>query len=54
MRSIQLKGLLSGNLTSLFVNWQKPDPIRTYNQQEFTTIIEAVTDLIYWGRAKDV
>ena len=45
---------LSGNLTSLFVNWQKPDPIRTYNQQEFTTIIEAVTDLIYWGRAKDV
>ena len=43
---------LSATLTSLFTNWSKPYPSRTFNQNEFTSIIEAITEEIYWGREK--
>ena len=41
---------LNGKLTTEFNNWSKPYPTRTYNQNEFTTIVGAMTDIIYWGR----
>ena len=43
---------LSATLTSLFTNWSKPYPSRTFNQNEFTSLIEAITEEIYWGREK--
>lgn len=45
---------LNATVTSLFVNWNKPYPSRTFNQNEFTNIIDAITETIYWGRPKDV
>jgi len=41
---------LSGNLTTLFTNWNKKYPERTFNQDEFVSIIETMTDEILWGR----
>ena len=41
---------LKGTITTEFNNWSKPYPTRTYNQNEFTTIVGAMTDIIYWGR----
>ena len=45
---------LNATVTSLFTNWSKPYPSRTLNQNEFTSIIEAITETVYWGREKDV
>ena len=39
-------------LTTKFTFWQKPFPTRTYNQNEFTSIVSAMTDSIFWGRQK--
>lgn len=41
---------LSGTITSLFTNWNKPYPVRTFNQNEFTTIVDTMTDSLLWGR----
>lgn len=41
---------LQGTITTEFNNWSKPYPTRTYNQNEFTTVVGAMTDIIYWGR----
>lgn len=41
---------LSGTITSLFTNWSKPFPDRTFNQTEFTDIVDAMTETVYWGR----
>lgn len=45
---------LSATLTSQFTHWAKPYPTRTYNQNEFDNIIEAITETLYWGRNKEV
>ena len=39
-------------LTTKFTFWQKPYPTRTYNQLEFTSIVSAMSDSIFWGRQK--
>lgn len=39
-------------LTTKFTYWQAPYPSRTFNQNEFTTIVDAISDNIYWGRQK--
>ena len=39
-------------LTTKFTFWQKPYPTRTYNQNEFTSIVSAMSDSIFWGRQK--
>jgi len=41
---------VSVGLTNLFVHWSKAVPERTYTQNDFTSIIEAIVDEIYWGR----
>ena len=41
---------LNATITTEFNNWSRPFPTRTYNQNEFTTIVDAMTDIIYWGR----
>lgn len=41
---------LSGTLTTQFAYWNKAVPERTFSQTEFTTIIEAITTELYWGR----
>lgn len=45
---------LSATITSLFTNWDKPYPDRTFNQNEFSSIIDAITETVYWGREKAV
>lgn len=45
---------LNGTITSLFTNWTKAYPSRTYDQTVFTTIIDAMSDSVYWGREKDI
>jgi hypothetical protein len=42
---------VSVGLTNLFVHWQKTYPERTYSQNEFTTVVDAIVEEIYWGRA---
>ena len=39
-------------LTTKFTYWQAPYPSRTFNQNEFTTIVDAISDSIFWGRQK--
>ena len=39
-------------LTTKFTFWQKPFPTRTYNQNEFASIVSAMSDSIFWGRQK--
>ena len=41
---------LNATLTTQFVHWNKPYPSRTYNQNEFTSIVGAMSDMVYWGR----
>jgi hypothetical protein len=45
---------LQATLTTQFAHWAKPYPPRTYNQNEFTSIVDAIVDVIYWGRQKTV
>ena len=40
----------TAQLTTKFTFWQSPYPTRTYNQTEFTTIVDSMTSVIYWGR----
>ena len=40
------------SLTTKFTFWQKPYPTRTYNQNEFTSIVASMSDSIFWGRQK--
>ncbi|MBT4123332.1 MAG: hypothetical protein HOE35_05305 [Candidatus Ruthia sp.] len=42
--------VLSASITTHFANWSKAYPSRTYNQNEFTSIVDAINDVIYWGR----
>lgn len=44
------ESVLNGTITTEFNNWSKPYPTRTYNQTEFTTIVDTMTQTIYWGR----
>lgn len=41
---------LQGSLTTQFVHWSKAYPTRTYNQNEFTSIIDTIVKVTYWGR----
>lgn len=41
--------ILNGEITSLFTNWNKIFPERTFNQSEFSTIIDTMTDELQWG-----
>ncbi len=41
---------LNATITTQFSNWSKAYPSRTYNQNEFTSIVDAINDVIYWGR----
>jgi hypothetical protein len=43
---------LTATVTTLFTNWNKPYPTRTYSQNEFVTVIDAMTEFLYWGRNK--
>lgn len=42
----------TAQLTTKFTYWQKPYPSRTYNQNEFSSVVSAISDSIYWGRQK--
>tara|TARA_R100000541_G_scaffold13967_1_gene23334 strand:- start:864 stop:1475 length:612 start_codon:yes stop_codon:yes gene_type:complete len=44
----------SASLTTKFTYWQKPYPTRTFNQSEFVSIVDAISDNVYWGRQKTV
>jgi len=44
----------TAQLTTKFTYWQMPYPTRTYNQNEFTSIVDAISEVIYWGRQKTV
>ena len=44
----------TAQLTTKFTYWQKPYPSRTYSQNEFTSIVNAISEVIYWGRQKTV
>ena len=44
----------TAQLTTKFTFWQKPYPTRTYNQNEFSSIVDAISEVIYWGRQKTV
>ncbi len=41
---------LNGSLTTQFSHWSKPYPSRTYNQNEFTSIVNTINDVVYWGQ----
>jgi len=43
---------LNGTLTTKFIHWNKPYPTRTYNQNEFQSIVDALNDTLYWGQQK--
>jgi len=44
------ESVLNATITTEFANWSKAYPSRTYNQNEFTSIVDAINDVIYWGR----
>lgn len=44
----------TAQLTTKFTYWQKPYPTRTYSQNEFASIVDAISESIYWGRKKTV
>jgi hypothetical protein len=41
---------LSGTLTTQFAYWNSPVPKRLFSQNEFTSIIDAMTEELFWGR----
>lgn len=45
---------LTGTITTQFSNWSKAFPSRTFSQNEFTTIVDAINDTLYWGNQKTV
>ena len=44
---------LNGTITSLFANWTTKFPPRTYNQTEFTSVVDAMVNSVYWGRESE-
>ena len=44
----------TAQLTTKFTYWQRPYPTRTFNQNEFTTVVSAITESVFWGRQKTV
>jgi hypothetical protein len=46
--------IFTAQLTTKFTYWQKPYPSRTYSQNEFSSIVNAISEVIYWGRQKTV
>jgi hypothetical protein len=44
----------TAQLTTKFTFWQSPYPTRTFNQNEFTSIVDAISEVIYWGRQKTI
>jgi len=42
--------VLNATITTEFVNWSKAYPARTYNQNEFISVIDAISTELYWGR----
>ena len=44
----------TAQLTTKFTYWQKPYPSRTYSQNEFSSIVGAISEVIFWGRQKTV
>ena len=44
----------NAQLTTKFTYWQKPYPARTYSQNEFVSIVDAISESIFWGRQKTV
>ena len=43
------ENVLNGTITSLFVNWFKKFPDRTFNQTEFSTIVDSMAETTQWG-----
>lgn len=43
---------LQGTLTTKFIHWNKPYPTRTFNQNEFQSIVDTLNDTLYWGQQK--
>ncbi len=41
---------LTGTITTKFIHWQNPFPTRTYDQKEFSDVIETIVETVYWGR----
>lgn len=46
------ESVLTGTVTTQFSNWSRAFPSRTFNQNEFTTIVDAINDTLYWGNQK--
>lgn len=46
--------IFTAQLTTKFTYWQAPYPTRTFNQTEFSSIVAAISDNIFWGRQKTV
>ena len=44
---------LGGTLTTQFAHWNSPVPKRLFSQNEFTSIIDAMTEELYWGRESE-
>jgi len=44
---------VQASIGTQFTHWAKPYPTRTYSQNEFTSIVDAINDTVYWGRQKD-
>jgi len=42
--------VLNATITTEFVNWTKAFPTRTYNQNSFTSVVDAISTEVYWGR----
>lgn len=43
---------LTGKISTKFVHWSNPYPKRTFNQKEFTEVIDAISNTVYWGRTE--
>lgn len=43
---------LNATLSTKFIYWQRPFPTRTYDQKDFSGIIDVMTREAYWGRVK--
>ena len=39
-------------LSTKFIYWQRPFPTRTYDQKDFSGVINVMTQEAYWGRVK--
>lgn len=46
--------IFTAQLTTEFTYWQLPYPTRNFNQNEFTTIVDTINSVVYWGRQNTV